>query len=695
MTATPVAVTTPVSAPPPDTTAPSVPAGLTGTALSSTQVNLTWNASTDNVGVTGYYVYLNDAPLTTTTATSFQHTGLTAGTTYNYRVSAYDAVPNHSAWTAVPVAVKTLPAAPPPDTAAPSIPGGLNATASSASQINLAWSPSADNVAVTGYRVYRAGALIATTAALSYADAGLAASTSFSYYVAAFDAAGNASAPSTAVSTTTLAPPDTSAPSVPGGLGAVATSSSRISLTWSASTDNVAVAGYRVYRGSTQIATTATLAYTDVGLAASTTYSYTLSAFDGAGNVSANSAAVTARTQNRADTSKPSVPGGLSASAVTGRLISLSWTASTDNVGVTGYNVYRGGVQIAAVSTPSYADAGVSPSTRYSYQVTAFDAAGNTSSKSATASATTPVARVANDFNGDGKSDILWRNGVTGEDRIWFMNGATVASNAATTPVPDLNWSIAGTGDFNGDGKADIVWRNRATGDNAIWLMNGTTMQYGTTFSTVADQNLEIVGVGDFDGDGKADILWRNRATGANVLWFMNGATIVSSATLAPIADLNWSVAGIGDFDGDGKADILWRNKVTGENLVHFMDGGTLRSALAINPVADLNWGISGVGDFDGDGKSDVLWRNKVTGENAIFLMNGATVLSTIYIRPIADLNWSVAEVGDYNGDGKADILWRNSVTGEDGFYLMNGGTVTAVLYTTSLTGADWLIAQQ
>ena len=82
----------------PDTIAPSVPTGLKATAVSATQINLTWTASTDNVGVKGYYVYLNDVALTTTTATSIQLTGLTAGTLYNYRVSAFDAVPNHSAW---------------------------------------------------------------------------------------------------------------------------------------------------------------------------------------------------------------------------------------------------------------------------------------------------------------------------------------------------------------------------------------------------------------------------------------------------------------------------------------------------------------------------------------------------------------------------------------------------------------------
>jgi hypothetical protein len=108
-----------------DRTAPSVPTGLTGTALSSTQIRLNWNASSDNVGVKGYYVYLNDVALGTTTGTTYTHNGLTAGTTYRYRVSAYDAVPNHSAWTATPVAVTTPGGSTPPPATGylPVIPG--------------------------------------------------------------------------------------------------------------------------------------------------------------------------------------------------------------------------------------------------------------------------------------------------------------------------------------------------------------------------------------------------------------------------------------------------------------------------------------------------------------------------------------------------------------------------------------------
>jgi len=142
--------------PAPDTTAPTVPAGLTAAAVSGTQVNLAWSASTDNVGVTGYYVYLNDAPLAATSSTSFSHTGLTAGATYSYRVSAFDAVPNHSAWTATPVAVTTRV----PDTARPNVSitsPSWNAIVSGTITVRASAS---DNVGVVGVQFKYNGASI-------------------------------------------------------------------------------------------------------------------------------------------------------------------------------------------------------------------------------------------------------------------------------------------------------------------------------------------------------------------------------------------------------------------------------------------------------------------------------------------------------------------------------------------------------
>ena len=139
--------------------------------------------------------------------------------------------------------------APRPDRDAPSTPTGLTVSAVSPSQINLAWTASTDNVAVTGYRVYRNGVLLATLGNVgAYQSTGLSASTTYSYTVQALDAAGNASAQSTAAIVTTPATLDTVAPSTPSGLVATAVSASRINLSWSASTDNVAVTGYRVFQ---------------------------------------------------------------------------------------------------------------------------------------------------------------------------------------------------------------------------------------------------------------------------------------------------------------------------------------------------------------------------------------------------------------------------------------------------------------
>ncbi|MBI4205204.1 MAG: heparinase II/III family protein [Betaproteobacteria bacterium] len=279
-----------------DTTAPSVPTGLTATAASSSQINLSWNASTDNVAVTGYYVYLNDKPLTTTTSTSFSHTGLTAGTTYNYRVSAYDAVPNHSAWTNVVSA--TTPQSSTADTTAPSVPTGLTATVASSAQINLAWNASTDNVAVTGYYVYLNDKPLATTTSTSFSHTGLAAGTTYNYRVSAYDAVPNHSAWTAPVSATTpqTTTADTTAPSVPTGLTATAASSSQINLSWNASTDNVGVTGYYVYLNDQPLTTTTNRSFSHTGLSAGTTYNYRVSAYDAVPNHSAWTASASATT---------------------------------------------------------------------------------------------------------------------------------------------------------------------------------------------------------------------------------------------------------------------------------------------------------------------------------------------------------------------------------------------------------------
>ena len=105
----------------------------------------------------------------------------------------------------------------------------------------------------------------------------------------------------------------------------------------------------------------------------------------------------------------------------------------------------------------------------------------------------TPTGCTA-DFDGDGKPDIIWRNPHTGENAIWYMDGATMKSPAWLPPFTDTNWIIVGTADFDGDGKPDIIWRNLITGENAIWYMNGATMKSPSWLPQCTDTNWIVVG---------------------------------------------------------------------------------------------------------------------------------------------------------------------------------------------------------
>ncbi len=280
------------------------------------------------------------------------------------------------------------------DSQAPSVPTGLSANAVS-QQVNLAWSASTDNVGVTGYTIYRNGINLTTVSGstLSYSDATVSPSTTYAYSVDAFDQTGNHSAASLPVNVTTQVQADTQAPSVPTGLTAAAVSSSQVDLSWAVSTDNVGVTGYTIYRNGVSLTTVSgsTISYSDVTVAPETTYTYTLDAFDLAGNHSALSSPVSVTTAALTDTQAPSVPANLTAVSSSPNVVNINWSASTDNIGVIGYAIYRDGTNITSVSgsTLSYADNSVSPNTSYAYTLDAFDQAGNHSAVTSPVSVTT------------------------------------------------------------------------------------------------------------------------------------------------------------------------------------------------------------------------------------------------------------------------------------------------------------------
>ena len=313
-------------------------------------------------------------------------------------------------WVCAKNAIKPIPAPDPPkplvtpapiaavtpkvlDTTPPVAPPNFVATPGDR-QVVLTWGASSDNVKTFFYEVFRDGVPIVTVDArnpLTFTDTSLTNGTTYVYTVVAHDSSDNVSD----VSRVTATPVDNGAPSVPGGLAAVG-GNAQVSLSWTAATDNVAVTGYNVYRstgaGPYTLITSSpiqTLYLADAAVTNGTAYSYKVAAVDGANNISAQSAPATATPAlpNGSDTTKPSTPTNIVATPGTGQA-SLSWTASTDNVGVTGYNVYRStsaaGPFTAPLSThpagPSFTDVGpLTNGTTYYYKVTAVDAQGNES----------------------------------------------------------------------------------------------------------------------------------------------------------------------------------------------------------------------------------------------------------------------------------------------------------------------------
>lgn len=284
------------------------------------------------------------------------------------------------------------------------------------------------------------------------------------------------------------------------------------------------------------------------------------------------------------------------------------------------------------------------------------------------------------DFNGDGFSDILWRNISTGANAIW--KSAKSALQQRIVGVTDQAWVMAGTGDFNADGVSDILWHDTNTGASTIWKSaNAATKQI---VGRVTDLHWQIAGVGDFDGNGHADILWRNASTGADTIWKSGDATTQQSVT--GVTDVNWRVVAVGDFNADGRADIFWRNSATGANSIWYSANSATKQFVV--GVTNLNWTVAGVGDFNGDGASDVLWHDQNTGSSVIWKSGDASTQQAV--TQVTDVTWKIVAVGDYNGDGKSDIAWRNAGTGADVIWRSaNYATRQAML---AVTDPSWKI---
>jgi Subtilase family/FG-GAP-like repeat len=296
------------------------------------------------------------------------------------------------------------------------------------------------------------------------------------------------------------------------------------------------------------------------------------------------------------------------------------------------------------------------------------------------------------DFDGDQKNDYLYRNQLTGELTIWYMNGTVKTGEVPLVPTsntapgyvtaPGSDWKVAGVADMNGDGYVDIIWRNDITSTVVYWYLQQQIL-LGVTFDSGAVVNpfvapgvslstatvpFTIESVADMNGDGKADIVWRNYTSGANVVHFMNNTSYLGGATMpnAPVNQPtdNWDMVGTGKFDNDNTPDVVWHNRANGAVVVWALQptyngtqitnfninsansGVVTYNGSAVNVPSSVFTG-SAVGALDADGKGDIIWDFG----NLVHWRMGGTNNLTVLPAPSSGFgidNYTSATKGDY-----------------------------------------------
>ncbi|HEV3245287.1 MAG TPA: FG-GAP-like repeat-containing protein [Candidatus Paceibacterota bacterium] len=263
------------------------------------------------------------------------------------------------------------------------------------------------------------------------------------------------------------------------------------------------------------------------------------------------------------------------------------------------------------------------------------------------------------DFNGDGKTDLLWRN-TSGAFSEWQSTGSGFTSNVYTSSSVDNTWTLAAVADFNGDGKADLLWFQASTGTFTIWSSTGTGFTPNTYIGTVGS-GWTPAGVGDFNGDGKADLVWWNASSSQFSIWSSTDSGFTPNAYVGEVTP-GYTLAAVADFNGDGKADLLWFQASTG-TLTEWQSVGSSFTPNVYQGSVSPGWTLAGTGDFNGEGKADILWFNASTSAFSVWDSTGTGFTPNAYQGSITP-GMAIVGVGDFNGDGMAGFLTFNASAG-------------------------------
>ncbi len=356
---------------------------------------------------------------------------------------------------------------------------------------------------------------------------------------------------------------DTNAPSVPTGLVPSKIGQTSFTLNWSASIDDYGVAGYEVFKDGTSIGTTTTTSMSVTGLSLGTTYSMTVRARDAVPNWSEQSTALNVTTSTTPDMQAPSTPTGLAPASIGPTSFILSWTASTDNMDVTGYEVFKDGTSIGTTTTTSMSVTGLSAGTAYSMKVRARDAIPNWSEQSTALNVTTLAAGGSISSNATWQSfDVSIQTGTfTAEfDAVPYiasMDGVTGIQNGTATAYSSLACAVQ----FATDGR--ILARNAGTytADKTVNYIVGTSCHFRLVINIPAHTySIYVTPFGQSEITLGSDYAFRTDQAGVTQLtgWSLRGVDpgthTVSNMTFTPI------VTGLGIGVIENKTFVIYPN---------------------------------------------------------------------------------------------------------------------------------------
>jgi len=203
----------------------------------------------------------------------------------------------------------------------------------------------------------------------------------------------------------------------------------------------------------------------------------------------------------------------------------------------------------------------------------------------------------AGDFSGNGATTLVLQSRTTNQIAFWYTSGtnhATVPGGNFVNTTPGTGWKVVGVGDFNGDGKSDLVFQNQTTNQVAIWFMNGYLYQGGVLMPFTPPTGWTVAGAGDFNADGLTDLVFQNQTTGQIALWYMNGSTYADGKVLTTVPGAGYKIVGVGDYNSDGASDLLFQSQTTNQAAVWYLQNGAYVGGAGLTLTPPAGWKIVG-----------------------------------------------------------------------------------------------------